>query len=161
MRDKIVYKGFEIVNKEKVERIAKEIEEDLSCLRDGELRELKEATGMEDLTDIISNHTYEYFEKTFGKDSRITFYTWLAKHDFNANVVNEMCNELQKIANSKNDKVKVVWDDIDKEDDKLNIKIGISNRLIMEDDTKKRSFSTYKHLKRIFMKVIEEHKKNE
>lgn len=161
MKDKIIYKGFEITNKDKIEYITNEIEEDLACLTDDEMILLKETTGVSDLTDIISSHTFKYFEDKFGEDSRITFYTWFAKLNFNENIAKEMCGELQRIANEISDNVNVIYTDLDLLSNKINIDIRLENRLCMniikDNEVDKRTFSTYNHLKRIFIKIAEEH----
>lgn len=83
---KIEYNGFVINDKETVDYITKDVEEDILALSDEHLELIKKTTKMENLLDIVLKYSYEDMERLFSNEKKIVFHLWMAKNSLETTI---------------------------------------------------------------------------
>lgn len=125
MRDKIEYKGIVITDKEDIEWIEREVNEDLSGLSEDNLKLLKKTYNKDDLLDLILSTTYNSVDKTFGSESTITFHVWMAMYSVHSSLMCVPIGIFQQIARKGHTDIRVVSDSLDKNFKPFRVEIGI------------------------------------
>ena len=164
MRDKIDYKGIVITDKEEIDWIEREVNEDLSSLTEDELNKLKSQFKTDNLLDLILGTSYKEVESIFG-DSTITFSVWMAMYSAHSNIIGAIIEEFQQIARKSHTNIRVISDE--KKPPKtfrvvvdINLNGNMCLKHFMNNNIEEIECTNYKDLKDNYLELINKYNEN-